>query len=394
MALTKNHARWVWLLSGAACWSGCSAGPPSEPSASNESAISGGQPDSVNTNVFGLLVHGDDGVSACSSTLIAENLLLTARHCVASGGTDPVVCGSATFGDTYPPSGVIASNAVDVTRALDWFHASEIFVPSEGNDTCGFDVALVVLKERVPANVAKPAVPRIDRVVTKGEEYHAVGYGLTETSDYGIRRLLGQRQVQCEPGTCRTGVRGNEFVGSSGPCEGDSGGPAFDVDGKVVGVDSRGTEECDTPVYSTVTGWKDFIIDTARHAAIAGGYEPAFWVTTGVSDPPPPPPPPAVTVAIGAACDGSVACAESGACYRAANASRGECVRSCKTSSDCGADQDCVPASDQVNVCLDAPAANSSSCTLSRTPAPSFAWAAAALALGLTLRRSKARSRR
>jgi hypothetical protein len=396
MASTKNCARLIWLLSGVASLAGCSADVPGEPSGSIRTPISGGQPDATNTNVFGLLVHGEDGVAACSSTLIAENLLLTARHCVASGGSDPVVCGRAAFGDTYAPSGVVASNAVDVTRANEWYRGKEIFVPTEGNDTCGFDVALIVLSERVPAAVAKPAVPRIDRDVAKGEEYHAVGYGLTETSDYGVRRLLGQREVQCDPGTCRSGVRGNEFIGSSGPCEGDSGGPAFDVDGKVVGVDSRGTEECETPVYSTVTGWKDLIVETARHAAMVGGYEPPFWVTTGLSDPPVTPPPPAVTVPIGGQCDSTSACVVGSACYLPANASTAECVKVCKSSSECSADEDCVPANDQVSVCLGVPPASSSGCQFSRARSSAFGGAsltfAFAFGFAFALRRRRPRT--
>ncbi|MFZ5891844.1 MAG: trypsin-like serine protease [Myxococcota bacterium] len=393
MVSSKNHARLLWFLCGLGGLLGCSAAPSDEQPGESRAAISGGQPDAVNTNVFSLLVHAEEGVGACSSTLIAENLLLTARHCIAPNGADPVVCGKAEFGAPYPASSVIASNAVDVKRtaALDWYHGSEIIVPSEGNDTCGYDVALVILKERVPKTVAIPAVPRIDRPVERGEVYGAVGYGITETSEYGVRRLLGEREVQCEPGTCRSGVRANEFVGSSGPCEGDSGGPAFDVDGKVVGVDSRGTELCETPVYSTVTGWKDLIIETARHAAQVGGYEPPFWVTTGSSDPPPPPPPSANPVPIGGACDATSVCAAGGACYQPGDGSGAYCVALCKQTSDCSAGQQCLPVGDTVNACLAAPpSAKSSGCQM--TPASSsagFALAVAALALAAVRRRTR-----
>ncbi|HET9931081.1 MAG TPA: S1 family peptidase [Polyangiaceae bacterium] len=394
MALAKNHAKLFWLSCGVALVTGCSAPDSTEENGSLESPISGGTTDAVNTNVFGLLAHADDGVGACSSTLIAPNLLLTARHCIAHTTDEQVICGKATFSEPYPASAVIASNALDLNRTKDWYHASEIFVPSDGNDTCGYDVALIVLRETVAASVATPAVPRIDREVARGESYHAVGYGLTETMDYGVRRMLTEREVQCDPGTCRSGVRGNEFVGTAGPCQGDSGGPAFDTDGKVVGVDSRGTEGCEEPVYSTVTGWKDFIITTALHAAEVGAYKPASWVTTGSSDPPvQPPPPPPPPVALGDTCDAASVCADGGACYQPGTGGAARCVAVCKESSECRQGDECVPLSGQVAVCLEAPPSEASSgCQMGRTPSSALAVAVGGLALAFVSRRRRVRA--
>jgi MYXO-CTERM domain-containing protein len=330
--------------------SACS-GSPGDPLGSAGQSISGGALDAQDRNVFGLLIHGGGGVSACSSTLIAPNLLLTARHCVSMNLEDPVVCGKSAFGDLYPTSGIYAMNAPDISASQpdDWYRADDIRVPSEGNDTCGYDVALITLHSNVPAEVAVPAVPRIDRDVQKGESYRAVGYGITPTEDYGIRRLIAERVVQCEPGTCRSGVRASEFVGDSGPCQGDSGGPAFDADGKVVGVDSRGTEECTTPVYSTVTAWRDLIMEVANDAAAAGGYEAPFWAQTGSSDPPVAPPvvdpnPSTPTaIALGDVCDGSAACVADAACYEPGSGGPARCVRRCSASGACADGFDCTP---------------------------------------------------
>src|SRR3954466_15366296 len=58
------------------------------------SEISGGQPDLVDSNVF-LLVsqRGSTAIALCSASLIAPNLLLTARHCVSEVTEERVSCG-------------------------------------------------------------------------------------------------------------------------------------------------------------------------------------------------------------------------------------------------------------------------------------------------------------
>src|SRR3954451_4296321 len=63
------------------------------------SAIAGGEPDTTDANVFLLFSHrGTDGVALCSASLIAPNLLLTARHCVANVTSEQVTCGKTTAG--------------------------------------------------------------------------------------------------------------------------------------------------------------------------------------------------------------------------------------------------------------------------------------------------------
>ena len=163
-------------------------------------------------------------------------------------------------------------------------------MPPQGNDTCGFDMAMVILTNAgIPANVAQPYVPRIDVDPVQGEIYQAVGYGVTNPAlpSSGNRMSRGNLRIQCAPGECRSGVEGTEFMGETGVCSGDSGGPALDAKGKVIGVVSRGVEPCDSPVYGSVSKWRDWILQVGREAAELGGYPPPFWVTTGKSDPEP-----------------------------------------------------------------------------------------------------------
>ena len=209
----------------------CSFQGPDSDTKSVSAAISGGEPDSADSNVFILVSHRQsEGVALCSASLIAPNLLLTARHCVADVTSDQVTCGTTTAGDPFPADTFFAANtqSVDQVTKQNAFAVSAVAVPTQGSDICGFDLALVTLSTVVPASVATPLIPRIDRKVTLGETYTAVGYGQESASDAsadgaGARRERSGLTVECAPGTCGTGVEADEFGGNAGICSGDSG---------------------------------------------------------------------------------------------------------------------------------------------------------------------------
>ena len=71
-----------------------------------------------------------------------------------------------------------------------------------------------------------------------------------------------------------------EFVGEQGVCDGDSGGPALDARGRVVGVASRATEDCGLAVYSAVAPWRDWIVGVADRALELGTYDAPAWLAT------------------------------------------------------------------------------------------------------------------
>ena len=327
----------------------CSA-TADERAGSSAQAIANGTADVSHQNVFLLVRESQDSSALCTATLIAPNLLLTARHCVSpSTGDEHVLCGDSVLGDPYPASAFIATNDAQPRQGSAVFHAVDVRIPGLGEDTCGYDVALIILKENVPSDVSTPAVPRIDREVMPGELYTAVGYGLNESGNPTHGRMqLGGLSIECEPGSCGDGVESTEFRGETGICSGDSGGPALDAEGKVVGVVSRGGPDCSTPVYSTVTAWHDFIINGATEAAELGGYDPPFWVTTGLSDPP-------LVVgqggaggatgepaSLGQACDSANACQSDLVCYASDSTASGTCTKVCQATSDCGDGQACI----------------------------------------------------
>jgi hypothetical protein len=395
MAFQKQYAMRTMLACLLLGASACSSATDEPFPVAGQQAIVGGEFDTAHTNVFGLVTRAEMNGGVCSATLIAPNLLLTARHCVSTDGTQEVICGQSGLGETRPPEDIFATNEAQLSSDSRWFRASEVHVPSEGDDTCGFDVALVVLANQVPLAISTAAVPRIDREVEQGEVYDAVGYGLADGGRFGARRVRTGLLVECEPGRCGRSVGGGEFIGDTGVCEGDSGGPAFDADGKVVGVVSRGAEDCSTPIYSTVTAWRDLIIEVAAHAATIGGYEAPFWVKSGSSDQPVPPEPPPPKAGLGEPCQAANDCREGAACYQAEESAPAQCVALCTSDADCAAGTHCAQVDQNASgACLagDAPVKTlASSCALA---APAQSGAAAWLSAGLGLVFALARRRR
>jgi MYXO-CTERM domain-containing protein len=322
--------------------------------------IEGGQVDVEHESVFAIMVHHSGYSSFCTATLIAPNLLLTARHCVSEGGGDQVVCGQSEFTATVPGPAVFATNDTSPNDNSSWFQGLQVRVPSEGADTCGFDVALIILANNVPATMATPAIPRIDIPVAEGESYVAIGYGDTGSVENtgGTRMIRDSLQVQCAPGDCSSNaIESTEFLGETGICSGDSGGPALDMSGKVVGVVSRGGDDCSTPIYGTVTAWRDWIMSSAVEAAALGSYSPPFWATSGTSEPPltpDPNPPDAVSQpgGDGHACSAPTDCVTGFACYYDSDPSEAFCRASCTTNAECSGDLSCHGLGNGAGVCL------------------------------------------
>lgn len=334
----------------------CGTEAPGERTAERAAAIADGERDTQHEAVFALLSHEEGGVGVCSSTLIAKNLLLTARHCVAPSVVQDIQCGESPFSDPLDPAVIFATNSAEIADDSIWFQAGSVHVPPDGNDTCGFDIALVVLAgSGLPEDTAAPLVPRIDRPVRSGEQYSAIGYGLTgdtRGATVGSRMRLDGLEARCSPGGCGFGVEDSEFRGEAGICEGDSGGPALDSEDRVIGVASRGTAGCDNPVYSSVASWSDWIRGVAEQAAADGGYTPPAWVTSGSSEP--------ESGGAGAgggaaavqgqACGEDAPCGDGFACYFEVDPKDAYCAARCDADNACDAGLTCDTA---LGVCVE-----------------------------------------
>lgn len=193
------------------------------------------------------------GLGFCSGTLIAPNLVLTARHCVTNFRNDE--CGTIR-GDVPVETMSIAvgGSASELTAPV--AHATKYFYNAGGDLCASGDVALILLDTKIAGGpIAKVRTAR----ATMNEKYVAVGYGADESNRISVRRQrTGVDVVAIGPATetftpsdapaYTYALPAGELATSEAACHGDSGGPLFDAQGQVVGVTSRGTDPNDVCV--------------------------------------------------------------------------------------------------------------------------------------------------
>ena len=180
----------------------------------------------------------------------------TTLHRPIAGYQQGVDCGSSEFGSKYNASSLYVTTATYMGwNTYNYVGVKEVLIPTGGygaqwgNDAlvCGNDVALLILKDPIPADEAKVLIPRVDDPLLPGETYSAVGYGATDQAGNGSgtarRDNLKTDWIGDAPNLpfyLQYSVKEAEWVGDTGVCQGDSGGPAVDQFERVIGVASRG----------------------------------------------------------------------------------------------------------------------------------------------------------
>ena len=322
----------------------------------SQQPIKGGYTDTEDKAVVGLVMFVGGGYGTCSGTLITPNIVLTAQHCIApvenevQGG---VVCGYTSFGAPYDGDQIYITTDTVLSQDENNYYAVQDVVIPPGNELCGADIAILVLDEDVPSSEATPFPPRVDSPVAadpsgltvESELYSAVGYGNTNDSwgwggggGSGERRRLDNLYVYCEGSACGEPdyIYDTEWMGDTGVCQGDSGGPALDAESRVIGVVSRGSQGCTSPVYTSVFGWRDWIMGVVVDASQSTGAVVPGWATGGATN---------TAWPIGDPCEDNADCF-SGVCHE------GMCSRQCTEEAPCPEGYGCHP---DLGICVAPP---------------------------------------
>ena len=201
----------------------------------------------------------------CSGALIAPDLVLTARHCVAGTAEGHLLaCGASPFGRPELASKLLVSVVPAPGQERDWLRVRRVWVPEEGSDLCGFDIAILSLITPVPAGTAVPFTLELDRQVQQGDRLRIPSYRrANRTHSPTIAQTSNHAEVACVGRACGIRVSRREFVLDAEVCGGGSGAPAINSGGRLVGVVSRSGRGCGPTILTDIQPHIGFIRSVA-----------------------------------------------------------------------------------------------------------------------------------
>jgi hypothetical protein len=205
---------------------------------------------------------------ACSGTLIAPRVVVTAGHCaVSSGESMTVITGEHALPPT--PANVYIGTFMRDPAFCGGFPIGSVFCPEGLFGLVSNDVAVVLLNRDAPGPYAK--LPKLNRVGKKFDDLKQltiVGYGLTAAPPppigLGTRRYAkAEAHVFTEqPDFLELPVPTSDKYGT--PCFGDSGAP--NLKGRTAfAVMSIADDECGGPAYA-------YRLDTAHARAFLANF--------------------------------------------------------------------------------------------------------------------------
>lgn len=189
----------------------------------------------------------------CSGTLITSTVVLTAAHCLDTAK------GGGNFKTMSPSSlAIYVGDGVGGDPSPSIYPVSETLIyPGYNRRSLLNDVALVRLAIAVPSGEAEPVAALPARLgltqADSGVMLNFAGFGYDENRNFGVKLQadVALAGLGCVVAGCSSVGDPNAMFSysqpSSGPCNGDSGGPAFIMRGGipyVAGMTSFGDSNC------------------------------------------------------------------------------------------------------------------------------------------------------
>lgn len=207
--------------------------------------------------------------AACTATIVAPRLALTAKHCVENpnrSGTAAPASDLRLYVGTRAGSG--SSYGVAEVRPA----------PGRWDLRDASDVAVLILA--TPARETPREMSWTSASTLVGQTFTAVGYGQTPSGGSGTKYSTMKRVRQFD---------GSFIYVDPAVCSGDSGGPIIGPDGLIYGVasfiysETGGSPRCGTApgAYNAILRWRSFIEEAIE---ASGGCVPAEEVCNGVDD--------------------------------------------------------------------------------------------------------------
>ena len=193
------------------------------------SAITGKAPPASGAAARAIVMLIDSDEDLCTATALSRDVLLTAAHCV--------------IGERRRSVKVYQTGEHMTVRAIARHPRFDMKAYAAARATA--DIALVKLDKPLPDIVA-PAVLAPARRVAVGETITIAGFGVTTAftpNGLGVPREA-KLAVTGQPGAWQIRLFDPETRNARsglGACTGDSGAPAFDADGRLIGIVSWST---------------------------------------------------------------------------------------------------------------------------------------------------------
>lgn len=219
----------------------------------------------------------DHGRFNCSGTLVAENLVLTAAHCMLSDSNKELKNLSVAF---TLPSGAQRKFPVIASRYPQTYLGYKKRARAKNIDVDEGDIGLLLFQGEVPSGFEPaPFLPNAS-VLKEGAEVIIAGNGPSSINEALKNHVGPLRKVKSSILDAHFGkteiVVGLESIHKGATCEGDSGGPSYVVvQGKFYlwGVASRGTGDheddnrpCDeVSMYTNALSHLEWLEDAAQH---------------------------------------------------------------------------------------------------------------------------------